>query len=162
MTSAIWSNYCKPRHDGAPLNSASAKHRSLASFAEGETARLSFTVTEDDMAAFAAISGDYNPLHCVDAFAKSKGYPGCVVYGALLVAKISQLIGMELPGRDAIWTRLDIQFVSPLFVGQPAEIVAILARISSAVRALELTLRIEADSKLIARGKASAVMHRDA
>jgi len=56
------------------------------------------------------------------------------VYGALLVAKISQLIGMELPGSDAVWAGLDIQFVSPLFVGQTAEIEATLSRVSAAVR----------------------------
>lgn len=125
-------------------------------------ARLSFSVTESDMANFATLSGDYNPLHCDEAFAKSKGFPGRVVYGALLVAKISRLIGMEMPGRDAVWSGLDIQFVSPLLIGQPVEIEMTLARVSPAVRALELTLRIESGGRLIARGKASAVVHRDA
>jgi acyl dehydratase len=144
------------------LNSASATHRSLASLVEGETVRLSFAVTNADMAAFAAISGDHNPLHCDDTFAKSKGFPGRVVYGALLVAKISQLIGMELPGRDAVWSSLNIQFAAPLFVGQAAEIEATLARVSTAVRALDLTLRIQSGDKLIARGKASVMVSGDA
>jgi acyl dehydratase len=144
------------------LNSAAAKPRSLASFVDGETVRLSFMISDHDMESFAAISGDRNPLHCDDAFARSKGFPGRVVYGALLVAKISQLIGMELPGRDAVWTGLDIQFIAPLSIGQPAEIEAIVARISPAVRALELILRIQTGGKVIARGKASAVVHRDA
>ncbi len=144
------------------MNSAAAQPRSLASFTEGETVRLAFTVSDGDMEAFAALSGDRNPLHCDEAFARSKGFPGRVVYGALLVAKISQVIGMELPGRDAVWTGLDIQFVAPLSIGEPAELEATVTRVSPAVRALELTLRIRAGEKVIARGKASAVVHRDA
>jgi 3-hydroxybutyryl-CoA dehydratase len=144
------------------LDSSAAKFRSLTPSAEGETVRLAFTVSDEDMAAFAALSGDRNPLHCDDAFARSKGFPGRVVYGALLVAKISQVIGMELPGRDAVWSGINIQFVAPLSIGQPAEIEATVTRVSTAVRALELTLRIQAGGKVIARGKASATVHRDA
>jgi acyl dehydratase len=143
------------------LNSASAKHRSFSSIVEGEQVRLPFAVTDGDMAAFAAISGDRNPLHCNDAFAQSRGFPGRVVYGALLVAKVSKLIGMELPGRDAIWSSLDIQFASPLLVGQPAVIEASVAHISAAASSLELKLRIHADGKLIARGKALVAVHTD-
>lgn len=130
--------------------------------AEGETARHSFVVSDSDMETFASLSGDRNPLHCDDTFARSKGFAGRVVYGALLVARISQVIGMELPGRDAVWTGLEIQFVSPLMLGEAAEIEATVARISPAVRALELTLRIHSGGRVIARGKASAVVHRDA
>jgi acyl dehydratase len=138
-----------------------AKTRSFASLAEGEIARRSFTVREDEMASFAEVSGDHNPLHCDEAFARSRGYPGRVVYGALLVAKISQLIGMELPGRNALWSGLDIQFVSPLFIGQKADIEATIVRVSAAVHALELSLRIACQGQPIARGKAMVTVGRD-
>lgn len=124
--------------------------------------RLPFAVSDGDMASFAEISGDCNPLHCDDAFARSKGFQGRVVYGALIIAKVSQLIGMELPGRDAIWSGVDMQFAAPLMVGQPAEIEASVAHISAAARSVELTLRIRADGKLIARGKALVAVHGDA
>lgn len=143
------------------LELPSGSHRNFSSFIEGERVYLPFTITDGDMAAFAAISGDHNPLHCDAAFAQSKGFSGRVVYGALLVAKISKLIGMELPGRDAIWSDLNIQFAAPLMVSQPAEIEAAVAKISVSTRSLELTLRIRANGKLIARGKALVAVHRD-
>lgn len=121
---------------------------------EGQTARFEFTVTDGDMAAFAALSGDQNPLHSDAAFAVARGFEGRVVYGAILLAKVSRMIGMELPGRDSLWTTIDMQFVSPLYVGQTAILEAEVAQISDATRTVGLRLIVRRGSELIARGKA--------
>ena len=60
--------------------------RALADLREGVSATVGFTVTPEQMRAFAELSGDFNPLHVDDAFAKGKNFDGAVVYGALLVA----------------------------------------------------------------------------
>jgi acyl dehydratase len=123
--------------------------------APGSEASLEFVVSADDMRVFAELSGDYNPLHSDVAFAVSRGFGGCVVYGALMVAKISRLIGMELPGRDSLWSGLEMQFVSPLLVGESAVLTAAVGHVSEATRSTELRLRIVSGDRVIARGKAS-------
>lgn len=137
-----------------------ARVHPLSTIAQGEETALEFTVTADEMSRFAELSGDYNPLHCDVAFARAQGFGERVVYGALLVAKISRLIGMELPGRDSLWTGLELQFVSPLLVGEGAIIKASVTHVSDATRSIELRLRIVSGQRLIARGKA-AVSVRD-
>jgi acyl dehydratase len=127
---------------------------------EGQSTTLSFTVTDEDMAAFASLSGDLNPLHCDPAFSRSRGFLGCVVFAALLMAKVSQLIGMELPGRGSLCNAIEMHFVCPLLVGDPATLEASIIHISAATRSVELHLRIHSGDTLIARGKATVSVPR--
>lgn len=132
--------------------------RDLASCAEGQTARLPFRVSDADMAAFAALSGDYNPLHTDDSFARARGMQGRVVYGGLLLAQVSRLLGMELPGRDGVWAGVRMDFRAPLYVGEEAVLEGVVDRVSEAVALLRLKIAIRAGDRLIATGSAESVV----
>ena len=64
--------------------------------AEGHEVSETFTIDDAAMAAFADLSGDRNPLHTDAAFARSRGFPDRVVYGGLILARVSRLLGMRL------------------------------------------------------------------
>jgi 3-hydroxybutyryl-CoA dehydratase len=130
----------------------------IADLQAGASARVEFTVTAEDMIAFAALSGDHNPLHTDDAFARAKGFDGAVVYGALMVAKVSQLIGMRLPGRDSVWASLAMDFRKPLFVGQPAEVEGTVAEVSASTGMVVLKIAVRAGGKVLAKGQAEVVL----
>jgi len=117
-----------------------------------------FVVDAADMKAFADLSGDRNPLHTDAVFAKSKGFGGPVVYGGLIVAQVSRLIGMHLPGRDATWTRLKIDFRSPLMVGQEGLLEGRVLSVSDAVRMLKLALKVSANGTVIAKASAEILV----
>lgn len=125
----------------------------FADLREGMEREFDFTVNEAEMESFAVLSGDYNPLHRDDAFARKRGFEGRVVYGALLIAKLSRLIGMELPGRDALWNSVQMQFSAPLFVGKPARLNAKVTQVSEAARCIGLQVTVTSEGKTIARGK---------
>jgi len=127
---------------------------------EGATASVDFVINEDDLCRFAILSGDFNPLHVDPDFARSKGFEGAVVHGALMVAKISQLIGMRLPGRDSVWTGLSLQFRQPLYVGRAARVDAVVDRLSSATGMVVLKLKILAGDILLAKGDAEVLLVR--
>ena len=135
------------------------ERHALAALREGQEARFEFAVDDAQMDAFAALSGDENPLHRDDAFARAAGFEGRVVYGALLVAQVSRMIGMHLPGRDAVWNRVQMDFAAPLYPGQSAELVARVEHVSEAARAVELRLELRAEGKRIARGRAGVSLH---
>lgn len=126
----------------------------LSDLREGMTAAFDFTVDQQQMDAFAALSGDDNPLHRDPAFAAACGFSGCVVYGGLLVAKVSRMIGMELPGRDSLWSSLQIQFAAPLIVGRSARLEAAISHISEAARAVTLQLKVTSAGVTVAHGRA--------
>lgn len=141
----------------APL-AQGAECWTIADLQAGASARVAFTVTPEDMAAFAVLSGDHNPLHTDDAFARAKGFEGAVVYGALMVAKVSQLIGMRLPGRDSVWASLAMDFRKPLFVGQAAEVEGTVAEVSASTGMVVLKLTVRADGKMLAKGQAEVIL----
>jgi len=124
--------------------------------AEGMTATVDFEVTSAEMDAFAALSGDHNALHQDPSFAREKGFDGVVVYGGLIVSKISQLVGMRLPGRDAVWMGLSLRFRRPLYVGRPARLTGTIARLSESTRVVELRIEIRSEGQLLAEGEVEA------
>lgn len=113
------------------------------------------------MDAFCALSGDANPLHRDPGFARDAGFHGAVVYGALLVAKISELIGMRLPGTGGVWAGLKMDFRNPLYVGETARLQAEIDHRSEAARMISLKLRIDTDDRCIATGSVETVMLRN-
>jgi acyl dehydratase len=132
---------------------------SLSDIPEGTTARLPFRIAAADMDAFARLSGDVNPLHTDDAFAQGRGFPGRVVYGGLLVAQVSRLLGMELPGRDGVWMGLRMDFRAPLHIDEDAVLEAVVDRVSEAVRLVRLKLTIRAGERLIATGSVESTLN---
>jgi len=132
---------------------------SIESLNEGYVEKLSFSINQDHMEMFAQLSGDINPIHTSSKFAQNKGFQDTVVYGALMVAKLSQMIGMHLPGRDALWNGLKINFINPLMVDQEAELITEVAHISVATSSIELKFEINANGKIIAKGSASVMIY---
>lgn len=120
--------------------------------------RVEFTISADDMRAFAAISGDYNPLHTDAEFAQRRGFTGEVVYGALLVAKVSNLIGMRLPGRDSVWASIALQFHEPLFVGEAASVEGEVVAASLATGLTTIKLTVRRGERVLAKGKAEVML----
>jgi 3-hydroxybutyryl-CoA dehydratase len=130
----------------------------LTELPEGTRATVDFTVTPAQMRAFAELSGDVNPLHTDDAFARAKKFDGAVVYGALLIAKVSQLIGMRLPGRDSVWVSIAMDFRKPLFVDQPAQVEGTVAEVSASTGMVVLSLVVRAHGKVLAKGRAEVLL----
>jgi len=135
-----------------------ARTLSLQDLTEGRTVVVELSVDDAQMQKFAELSGDFNPLHTDDAFARSKGFQGRVVYGALLVAKISELIGMRLPGKNSVWTGLSVEFLLPLYVDESAQLEAVVTRASVAARLVELKLTLHRHGKRLCRGRAEVVV----
>jgi 3-hydroxybutyryl-CoA dehydratase len=111
---------------------------------KGEIVQLEFVVTEQDMALFQKLSGDTNPLHSDAAFARARGFGAPVVFGGLLVAQISRLLGNHLPGPGCVWQNLTLRFRAPLAVGQPALLVAEVRHLAAALNVLVLKIEVRA------------------
>lgn len=102
--------------DGTPMSTPEGG-RSLESLVVGQSAGQVHTVRPDDLAAFADISGDHNPLHMDEAYAQSSPFKGRVAHGMLLGAWISALLGDALPGPGAIYVSQSLAFRRPVRIG---------------------------------------------
>lgn len=75
------------------------------------------TISQEMLDKFREITGDNNPLHTEEAFAKQKGYDSCVAYGMLTASFLSTLAGVYLPGEKSLIHSVETKFVKPVFVG---------------------------------------------
>lgn len=133
---------------------------SISDLKIGYKERFIFQIDEKMMLDFEKISGDSNPLHVNSSFAISRGYHGKVVYGALLIAKVSKMLGMKLPGRDSVWTNASISFLKPLYVGEEAELLAEINHVSKSTSSVELLIKIFSikEKTLKVRGKVNTLI----
>src|SRR5262249_30946555 len=84
----------------------------------GMSAVYSRTVTDADIVMFAGVSGDTNPLHLSNDFAKDTMFEGRIAHGMLSASFISTLIGTRLPGPGAIYMSQNLKFLAPVRPGQ--------------------------------------------
>ena len=123
---------------------------------QDQEASFSFSVTDEDMAAFASFSGDRSRIHHNDVYAKKNGFEGPVVYGAIIVSKLSYFVGMLLPGDYGLANDWNIGFHNPLYVGDVATFSGEIVHLSAATRLVSLKVRVEARGVLIAKGTATS------
>lgn len=79
-------------------------------------------VGESDILAFAALTGDTNPIHLDDGFAARTRFKERIAHGALTVSYISTVLGTKLPGPGAIYVSQSVNFRAPVHIGD--EVVA--------------------------------------
>jgi 3-hydroxybutyryl-CoA dehydratase len=91
-------------------------------FRIGEQASMMRTVTEGDVDAFAALSGDFNPLHVDRAFAARSRFGRRIAHGMFTAGLISAVLGNDLPGPGAIYLSQQINFLAPVFIGDTIRI----------------------------------------
>ncbi len=83
----------------------------------GMSATFAKTVTEADIAAFAGFSGDFNPVHINEEFAKTTMFKGRIAHGMLSAAFISTVFGMKMPGPGCIYVSQALKFKAPVRIG---------------------------------------------
>ena len=96
-------------------------------FNVGDTASMSKTVTETDVILFAGITGDFNPLHVNEEFAKKSKFGKRLVHGCFSSGLISAVLGMKLPGPGALYAGQTVKFVKPTFIGDTLTATATIA-----------------------------------
>ena len=83
----------------------------------GDTATLSKTFTDADVAAFAELTGDQNPVHLDDEYAARTRFGRRIAHGMLGASLISAVLANELPGRGTVYLSQTLKFTAPVFPG---------------------------------------------
>ena len=84
----------------------------------GMEARFAHTLTADDIAAFARVSGDFNPVHLDEAYAAATPFKRCIAHGILTASYISAVLGTKLPGPGCVYVSQTLTFKAPVYVGE--------------------------------------------
>jgi 3-hydroxybutyryl-CoA dehydratase len=85
----------------------------------GQSAEATHVVGAADIEAFADVSGDVNPVHMDEAYARTTTFGGRIAHGMLAAAYISAVLGNQLPGPGAIYLSQNLRFRRPIKIGDP-------------------------------------------
>lgn len=98
----------------------------------GQTSRTSKQITPSDLTLYAAITGDFNPVHFDPVYAAKTRFKGPIAHGMIAAGVVSGLIGMKLPGPGTIYLKQTLNFLAPVKVNDVitacVEVVALLER----------------------------------
>jgi 3-hydroxybutyryl-CoA dehydratase len=83
----------------------------------GDSDRFSKTVTDSDIYLFAGVTGDMNPAHIDEAYAKGTFFKTRIAHGILSAGFISAVIGTRLPGPGTVYMRQTLAFLAPVHIG---------------------------------------------
>jgi acyl dehydratase len=122
------------------------------------------TVTREDVAAYAEASGDHNPLHLDDGFARSVGFDGIIAHGMFTMAHLAAAV-IRWAGQDATVVSIGSQFRAPVSIGDAIVAGGRVGEVDQASRTVRLDLRVslERDGATewpIRRGDAEVVFPR--
>jgi 3-hydroxybutyryl-CoA dehydratase len=120
----------------------------------GQSAEASRTVTAADIQAFADVSGDHNPVHLDEAFAKTTPFGGRIAHGMLSGAYISALIAGELPGAGSIYLSQTLRFRRPVRIGDTVTTRVTVSALDAEKARVTLTTVCEVAGKAVVEGEA--------
>ena len=120
----------------------------------GDTASFSRTWTEKDVLGFAELSGDENPLHLDEAYAKTTAFGQRLVYGMLLGSLCSTLVGMYLPGKKCLYLSQTLVFKKPVFIGDMVKVVGLVTSKSNSTKILSVSIVMKKDEVIVVEGQA--------
>lgn len=83
----------------------------------GDTASLTKTITEKEVQLFGELTGDFNPVHFDEEFAKTTRFGKRIAHGMLSASFISTVLANQLPGSGTVYLSQTLKFTAPVFLG---------------------------------------------
>ena len=126
----------------------------------GMSAMFGKTVTEADIVAYAGVSGDTNPIHLHDGFARSTRFGQRIAHGMLSAGFISAVIGTRLPGPGSVYISQTMNFMAPVLIGETITAVATITAIDEKRRRVTLKTQCLNGDKVVIDGEAIILVPR--
>jgi 3-hydroxybutyryl-CoA dehydratase len=126
----------------------------------GQAAEMSRVVGAADIEAFAEVSGDNNPVHLDEAYAKTTTFGERIAHGMLSGAYISAVLGTKLPGPGAIYLSQSMRFRRPVKIGDLVIARATVKTLDATRGYVTLETVCEVNGKTVVDGEALVIAPR--
>ncbi|MDE1172978.1 MAG: MaoC family dehydratase [Parvibaculaceae bacterium] len=130
----------------------------IEDLAEGMSASFAKTITEADITLFVGISGDTNPLHIDEDYAKATRFGSRIAHGMLSAGLISAVLGTRLPGPGAIYMSQTMRFRAPVRPGDTVKATATVTVIDRAKKRVTLACEAHVGATLVLDGEAMVMV----
>ena len=124
----------------------------------GMTHQTEHVITEKDIELFAEVSGDRNPLHMDDEFAKNTSFGQRIAHGALTASYISGILGNDLPGPGSIFVGLNMRFRRPVYIGSHVTVKVEVTEMKERGNRVTLKVSCNVDGKAAISGEAMVMV----
>ncbi|MBR9828825.1 MAG: MaoC family dehydratase [Oceanospirillales bacterium] len=118
------------------------------------------TITDADVVLFAGLSGDNNPIHINDEYAKTTPFKQRIVHGMFSAALISTVAGTRLPGPGAIYIDQQLKFKAPVHIGDTATASLTVTEIDERRRRVKCRTDVHVGDTLVATGEGTFMVDR--
>ena len=124
----------------------------------GDSAEITKTIEQSDIDAFANVTGDHNPVHVDEEFAKTTRFGRRIAHGMLTASLISAVLANHLPGEGSVYLGQTLQFVAPVFPGDEITARVTVREIREDKPILKLeTVCVNQREELVIRGEATVI-----
>ncbi len=124
----------------------------------GMNAIFAKTITEADIVLFSGITGDMNPVHVNEEFAKDTMFKGRIAHGMLTGSLISTVLGMKMPGPGCIYIGQTLNFKAPVRPGDTAVAHAEIIKINKDRKRITMATKVSVNEKIVLDGEAKMMV----
>ncbi|MBI4185257.1 MAG: MaoC family dehydratase [Proteobacteria bacterium] len=124
----------------------------------GMSSAFAKTVTDDDIVLFAGVSGDTNPVHLDEDYARQSPFGGRIAHGLLTASFISTVLGTQLPGPGCIYLGQDLRFTGPVHIGDTVEARVEVTELVPGKRRVVLRTTCLVGNKIVIEGHATVLV----
>ncbi|MEM8632363.1 MAG: MaoC family dehydratase [Pseudomonadota bacterium] len=123
----------------------------------GMSRHLTKTITDRDIALFAEVSTDHNPVHLDDDYARDTIFEGRIAHGMLTAGLISAVIGEQLPGHGTVYLGQNLKFLAPVRPGDQVRAEVTVTDIDHGRRRVSLATECSVGDTKVLRGEAQVL-----
>ncbi|MFC4159575.1 MaoC family dehydratase [Chitinimonas lacunae] len=126
----------------------------------GQTAQFRKTVTEADVVLFAGITGDHNPVHTDEEYARETPFKGRIAHGLLTASLVSTVLGNQLPGPGTIYVSQIMRFTAPVHIGDTVTASVRVTTLDPVRHRVTLAIRCSVADTTVLEGEAVVIAPR--
>lgn len=124
----------------------------------GQQASFTKTISESDVYLYAGITGDLNPAHTNEEYAKGTPFGGRIAHGMLSGGLVSAVIGMQLPGCGTIYMSQSLKFMAPVRIGDTVTATVTVTALDAVKNRVTLdTVCTDTEGRILISGEALAM-----
>ena len=126
----------------------------------GDKVSFSKTITEADILAFCGITGDFNPLHVSETFARGSRFGARIAHGMLVASLVNQT-GTAIIGQGAVHASQQVVFKAPVMIGDTITVESeVTEKIEEKRRVIISSIWTNQDGKVVISGKGEFLLPR--
>ena len=120
----------------------------------GDTFYFQRYLSIEDIDNYAKLTGDYNPLHCDEEYAKTTEFNGRIIHGMLASSLFSTLVGMVCPGKKNLYLTQNLNFKRPIYHNSKVTVKGTIKNKIDSIKLISIQTEILIDGVVMIDGEA--------